>query len=323
VTTVTEPPNLTISVIICAYTMDRWKLLTKAVESARNQTYPALEVIVSIDHNDDLFAAASQELATPEDVPGVPVTVIRNRYDGRLGSARNSAAEIARGDVLAFLDDDARANSTWLENLVVPYGDDDVAAVGGAPLPDMATWRPRWFPPEFDWVFGCSYVGLPTSAAPVRRLIGASMSARRHLLAEIGGFHSDNHDDMDMCHRLAVRAADAKIIYQPAAVVMHHVPAERLTWHYFWRRCFFVNRGKVAAFRGMENAASLSAERSFARQMLTNGVRRELRRLAHGDLAAPARMGAMVAGMFLAGLGYAVGTVEYDRTLKKGRPAVR
>ena len=43
-------------------------------------------------------------------------------------------------------------------------------------------------PPEFDWVVGCSYVGLPVAAGPVRNLIGTDMSVRRHLMESVGGF---------------------------------------------------------------------------------------------------------------------------------------
>ena len=90
---------------------------------------------------------------------------------------------------------------------VLPYGNELVVAVGGAPMPEFEGARPRWFPFEFDWVFGCAYSGLPEKQAPLARLIGANMSVRRLALAEIGGFHSDNHDDMDMCHRLMHRAS--------------------------------------------------------------------------------------------------------------------
>ena len=88
---------------------------------------------------------------------------------------------------------------------------------------------------------------------PLGRLIGANMSVRRAALHQIGGFHSDNHDDMDMCHRLMnTRPAD-QIVYEPMAQVHHHVPRSRTTWSYFWRRCFVVNKGKVEAFRQMED----------------------------------------------------------------------
>ena len=50
------------------------------------------------------------------------------------------------------------------------------------PRPSGRDGRPRWFPPEFDWVVGCSYTGLPETVAPVRNLIGAAMSFRRQHL---------------------------------------------------------------------------------------------------------------------------------------------
>src|SRR5439155_54307 len=48
--------------------------------------------------------------------------------------------------------------------------------------------RPTWHPPEFGWVVGCSYRGLPVEPAPVRNLIGCNMSMRRELFDAVGGF---------------------------------------------------------------------------------------------------------------------------------------
>ena|SRR5690348_2306467 len=89
--------------------------------------------------------------------------------------------------------------------------------------------RPRLFPHEFDWAFGCAYRGLPSIRAPLGHLIGVNMSARRS---------SDHGDDMDMCHRIA--HAQHRVPYEPLAIV----PAARTTWHYFWRKCYFANQGK-------------------------------------------------------------------------------
>ena len=202
-----EQVNLTVSVVICAYTEDRWPLLLRSVASVQHQNRTPVELIVCVDHNDSLLERCRLQWGDHQDIPSVPVVVIANRYQGRLGSARNSAAEVARGDIVAFLDDDAWAEPDWLDRLVSPYGDESVVAVGGAPVPEFEGRRPGWFPFEFDWVFGCAYSGLPEQQAPVARLIGANMSVRRSALAEIGGFHSDNHDDMDMCHRLTAYAS--------------------------------------------------------------------------------------------------------------------
>lgn len=310
-------PAPTVTVVICAYTLDRWELLCTAVASAGAQSRPPVEIILSIDHNEELFAKATEQWASGN-VDGIPITVVANKYDGRLGSARTTASEIAVGDILAFLDDDARARNDWLEHLVVPYGDESVLAVGGAPIPDYGAERPGWFPHEYNWVFGCVYIGLPEETAPTKRLIGANMSVRRQALADIGGFHSDNHDDMDMCHRLLLHRDDARIMFEPSAKVDHFVHPERLTWDYFSTRCFRVNRGKVAAHRNIERdipgANNLAADADFARRTLTSGVFRELRAGVTGDLGAFGRIGAMTIGVVLAAAGYAVGTFDWWRS---------
>ena len=184
---------------------------------------------------------------------------------------------------------------------------------GGAPRPDYGRPRPSWFPHEFNWVFGCAYRGLPEERAATPRLIGASMSVRREALLEIGGFHSDNHDDMDMCHRLQIRWPNRVLVYEPAAVVHHFVHPDRLTWRYFWRRCFFVNRGKVAAHHNIGTSGNLDADAAFVRRTLTRGAMIELRAALGGDGGAVLRMLATAAGVALAAAGYAVGTVELAR----------
>ncbi len=270
-----------------------------------------------IDHNEELLRK-SEEYFGRRPAAAIPLIVLASKYDGHLGSARNTAAEFASGEVLAFLDDDAAAAADWLERLVAPYEDEQVGAVGGAPLPVFEAKRPRWFPYEFDWVFGCAYRGLPLTCAPLAHLIGANMSARRSALREIGGFHSDDHDDMDMCHRMAY--ARHKVLYEPLAIVHHFVPATRTTWHYFWRRCYFVNQGKVAAFANMAEASSLGAELAFVARTVTTGGPAEIRHLARGDLYGLARVGAMVAGITLAGLGHLSGTLRLRWS--RGLPAI-
>jgi glucosyl-dolichyl phosphate glucuronosyltransferase len=301
-----SPP--TVSVIICAYTEDRWSLLEDSVASVEAQTARPVEIILCIDHNEELLRRCERRFVWGRQAKAVPLIVVANKYDGHLGSARNTAAEIARGEVLAFLDDDAAATVDWLEQLIAPFSDLRVAAVGGAPLPRFEKQRPRWFPREFDWVFGCAYNGLPSTRAKLAHLIGANMSVRRCALQEVGGFHSDNHDDMDMCHRLAFAQFD--VIYEPLAVVSHFVPAARTTWRYFWRRCYFVNLGKVEAFANMQDAAHLGAELAFVGRIMTRNVPAEVHQALRGDMYGLVRAGAMVVGIGLAGLGHLSGELQ-------------
>ena len=308
---VSAPPfSPRVSVIVCAYTLDRWSLILESLTSVARQELQPIEVILCIDHNEILFDKCVAEL--PSFLKDAPwhVRVIQNRFETRLGGARTSASEVATGEILAFLDDDASASASWLRCLTMAYMDQNVVAVGGAPIAAYETARPKWIPYECNWIFGCAYRGLPEQRAPIDHMIGANMSVRREALLSWGGFHSDNHDDMDLSHR-AVHAYGARaVLYEPSATVSHFVPKERLTWHYFWRRCFFVNKGKVRAFRDMDEAANLGAELRFVRRSLSRAVITEGRELVRGDVFALVRYLALVAAIALGGAGAIVGRLQ-------------
>jgi cellulose synthase/poly-beta-1,6-N-acetylglucosamine synthase-like glycosyltransferase len=299
-----------VSVIVCAYTLDRWELLNESLQSVVRQEMQPLEVILCIDHNVALFERCVAELVPTLVEAPWEFRVIQNRFETRLGGARTSGAEIASGDVLAFLDDDASASSSWLRLLVGPYVDPKVVGVGGAPVARYEIARPRWFPYECHWIFGCAYRGLPEQLAPIDHLIGANMSIRRDALMSWGGFHSDNHDDMDLSHRTIHAFGATALLYEPDAVVHHFVPKARLTWGYFWRRCFYVNRGKVQAFRDMDQASNLRAELRFAGRSLTRALLTEGRALLRGDQYAPVRYVALVCALALGGAGAVAGRLR-------------
>ena len=135
-------------------------------------------MILVVDHNQPLLERARREF-------GERVTVIPNGSRQGLSGARNTGVGAAAEEIVAFLDDDAVPEPGWLAALISAY-DEGVLGVGGAIEPDWATARPRWFPPEFDWVVGCTYEGLPVAGGTVRNLIGAAMSLRREVFERIG-----------------------------------------------------------------------------------------------------------------------------------------
>jgi glucosyl-dolichyl phosphate glucuronosyltransferase len=317
--------ELSVSVVIPAYTMERWTLTKKAVESARRQSIAADAVVLCIDNNPELLNCAQSEW---REQGGIPVRVLANRFStdpgeharhAKLygearrygaGSARNTAAETVTSDIVAFMDDDAWAEENWLERLLAVYQDPSIVAVGGAPLPEYETRRPIWFPTNFDWIFGCAYEGLPATTAPLRHLIGANMSVRREALEAVGGFHGDEFDDLNLCMRLAGQYGEYRIFYAPTAVVHHFVPKKRVSWQYFWRRCFDVNRSKVTAFRRMGPAANLNAERSFVLRAITQQSVSAAKRGLTGEPGAFQSLAAMFVGLALAGLGHLRGRLD-------------
>jgi GT2 family glycosyltransferase len=304
-----------VDVVVCTYTLARWELFSRAVRSVLAQTLRPQRLIIVVDHNDEVLARCRREWGvlsgrTSTDSP-VEIVVAASRFPGHQGSSRNTALLLASADIVSFLDDDAEAEPDWLEQLVAAYiTHPEAVAVGGAARPDYGAARPSWFPPEFEWVFGCHYRSLPDRLAPVRHLIGTSMSVRRDSMLAVGGFHADEYDDMDLSHRIAHAHGAAAVLYQPRAEVHHYVPPERMTWAYFWRRCFFVNRSKVGALADMGESGNIGAELRFAAGVLLALVPALLAAVA----GRPERLNqalVALAGLALAGCGYVTGKVQF------------
>jgi cellulose synthase/poly-beta-1,6-N-acetylglucosamine synthase-like glycosyltransferase len=304
---------LSYSVVICAYTLERWDLLQSAVQSVQAQTVSPEQILVCIDHNLELAHVARQRWESDDSV-----TVLENRFAGRLGSARNTAVERVTAEAVAFLDDDAEAPADWLERINAVFAAEmTVQAVGGGPRPRFESPRPPWFPVEFDWVFGCVYRGLPMEQGQYGRLIGACMAARTAAIWSVNGFHSDNHDDMDLSHRLIHAFGQRSVVFDPSIEVMHFVPSSRLRWSYFWRRCFNVNRGKVLAFANLAEAGNQSADVAFVTGFLTDSLPGYLRRPLSGGWSQAVTA---VAGIGLAALGNMMGRI--DLALGRAEPSL-
>jgi glycosyltransferase involved in cell wall biosynthesis/GT2 family glycosyltransferase len=300
-----EPP--TISVIICAYTHDRLEVLTEAVDSLRAQTLPPHEIVLVIDHAPDLLDAVRERWPDLKIVP--------NRERKGLSGARNSGVAEARGEVVAFLDDDAIAAPDWLTRLAAAYADPNVLGAGGAVRARWLEGKPAWFPPEFDWVVGCTHSGMPQELEPVRNLVGANMSFRRRPLLEVGGFsHALGRvgtlpvgcEETDLSIRVHQRWPEAEILYDPAAEVEHVVPASRGKVRYFLDRCRAEGRSKAVLSGMVGSDDGLSSERTYVRRTLPLGFLRDLGAAAKGD---PGGLGRAV--MIFVGL--AATTVDYLR----------
>lgn len=296
-----------ISVVVCAYTEERWEPLVAAIDSLRRQTRPPREVIVVIDHNPPLLERARTQF--PDAV------VLENREPRGLSGARNSGIAAARGEVVAFLDEDAAAAEGWLEQLAAAYADPEVAGVGGAIEPVWLAGRPHWFPEEFFWTLGCTYRGMPETRAPVRNLIGCNMSFRRALFAEVGGFRSGigrvgavpfGCEETELCIRVGRRRGAAAILFEPAARVRHRVPAARASWRYFSARCYAegISKAQVAGLVGAGDG--LSAERRHVLRTLPRGVVLAVGEAVRARRPGPLlRAGAIVAGLLLTVAGFA------------------
>jgi len=298
----------TVSVVLATYTVERLPCLRVAVESVREQAVQPLEILVVVDHDSLLLERAHSELDG--------TTVLHSPNPRGLSGARNAGIAAARGSVVAFLDDDACAEPSWLGWLTDPFTDPAVLAVGGAVQPWWVDGRPSWYPEEFAWVVGCSYRGMPSGATPVRNVIGANMAFRQDVFGEIGGFRDGlgrveqrpfGCEETELCIRIRQRWPAGLVLYEPRAVVRHRVPSTRTAWRYFRMRCFAEGRSKAAVASIVGSAPALSNERRHALRVLPAGVGRGVADALRGDLSGAARAAAIVAGLAITTSGYAVG----------------
>ena len=301
-----------VSVVICAYTMNRWNDLKAAVESVENQHSPPREIIVVVDHNPELLERARAEIPN--------IIAVENREARGLSGARNSGIAVAHGAIVVFLDEDAVAQPDWLARLSPAYSDPSVLGVGGAIEPMWLSGRPRWFPEEFNWVVGCTYRGMPQTTSPVRNLIGCNMSLRRQVFDEIGGFQCGigrigtlpvGCEETELCIRARQRWSQRQFIYEPSAKVLHHVPASRATWSYFRARCFAEGRSKALVAEQVGAKDALASERSYTTRTLPQGMLKGLADAAlRRELSGLGRAAAIVAGLSITTAGYVSGLIS-------------
>jgi len=301
-----------VSVVICAFTEKRWDDTLAAVASVRGQSLAAHETILVVDHNPVLYQRLKAEL--PD------VIVLENRERQGLSGGKNTGVSAAHGEILAFLDDDAVAEPGWLKFLVDSYAEPAVTGVGGLTLPRWDTRRPSWFPGEFDWVVGCTYVGMPSSPTPVRNLHGGNASFRRHAFDVAGGFLDGigrsggglpgGGEETEFCIRLSQRDPDCVLLFDNRAVIWHRVSAERCRFSYFAARCYAEGLSKSLVAHSVGMADGLSAERRHALSTLPRGAARGLADAVRGDAAGAGRSAAIVAGLAAATAGYLVGAVR-------------
>jgi glycosyltransferase involved in cell wall biosynthesis len=309
------------SVVICVYTEDRWDQICAAVQSVRAQSLPCAETIVVVDYNRALYERLTAALHD--------VTVVENTSTKGLSGARNTGSALARGEIIAFLDDDATAHPDWLKFMDDSYTNPSITGVGGLTLPSWETARPWWMPEEFYWVIGANYLGMPPSGAPVRNLLGGNMSFRREVFAiNDDGFRADigrsaskrplGCEETEFCIRLTQRSPGTVLVMDHRAIVWHFVSDKRCRFSYFLSRCYAEGISKAQVTANVGSGDGLSNERAYVTRTLPLGVLRGVADAFRGHPAGLGRAGTIIAGLGMTGIGY-IGAKLNAVTAKRDR----
>ena len=236
-----EPEATDVTVIIA--TWNRAQFLEETLRDLARQvtgdrfTY---DVIVVDNNSTDETKCVVEALR-----PSFPVE-LTHLFEGRQGKgyALNRALAIARGEVVAFTDDDVALQPTWLSALHRTFQEHHADGVGGPVRPLWIGTRPAWLSDDMLNQLGMRDYGPSTfHVEPGKvRFIGPNMAFRRALFARYGGF-SPSELGQDADWFLRVLRHGHRLVYQPAACVQHKIDTARLTERAFAQRLFRHGRG--------------------------------------------------------------------------------
>lgn len=260
----------TIDVVISVFSIYRAKDVVDCITSLRKQTLLPKNVILVLDPDPELISNYRKLLDSSVKL------VISGSFG--LSSARNEGIKNSSSEIVAFIDDDAIADTYWLENLVSNFADPAVIGVGGQIFPVWPKQKPEWFPEELYWIVGCSYKGLPTQRAHIRNPIGCNMAFRRSVFKKAGYFSTETgrfgnklmgHDDTEFGIRALSSLSGTKIMYDPQAIVYHKVSKNRVSISYVLKRSYSEGFSKAYVVN-TTNSTAISVEKDYLKKILYN-----------------------------------------------------
>ncbi len=210
------PPKLDhdplVSVVI-ACPRRSW-MLDECLAALGNQSYRNFEVIVLPDADSQL-STFNFKLST------LPTGKVRP------AEKRNLGIKAAKGEIIAFIDDDAYPDAHWLEYAVRYFGDETIGAVGGPGVtPPGDSFLARMGGRVYDNLLVSGNYRYRYKAGGVRRDVddypSCNLFVRKALLDSFGGYRTDFWPGEDTLLCKDIVDAGKRIVYDPWVVVCHH-----------------------------------------------------------------------------------------------------
>lgn len=254
-----------VSIIICTHRSERYEDFEEAINSLLSQCYNDLEIIVVVDGNKELYDKILKR--------GIEVDKITLTEENLgLSESRNRGMKEAKGDIIAFFDDDAVADKNWIKELVRMYEEREAIAAGGKLLPKWVSKKPKFLPVEYYWLIGATHKGFPEEVTEVRNTFGSNLSFKTDVLKALGGFRSEmgvkgkglrQAEETELCERMKGKFGRG-VVYNPDAVVYHKVFPDRLKMRFLLRRAFWQGYSKRVM---KEMGYSISEEEKFVKSL--------------------------------------------------------
>lgn len=302
-----------VSVVICTYSMDRYPDFAEAVQSGLGQTYDPIEFVLVSDGNETVAEQMRDDFGDRENV-----RVHNNDENRGISYSRTKGAELAAGELVAFLDDDAIATPEWIETLVATYNSTDAYAVGGRLDPQWLAGEPFFLPEEFYWLIGCTERGFANHLEEVRNTYGSNIAFNREVFLEVGGYDEetgrkgDSHvqaHEAPACIRMQQQYGRG-VVYNDEAIVYHKIFDYRIQFRWLMGRAFWQGYSKrVMNLRHPEDEGN---EGEYLRNLATEYVPHRIRNLiTRPTISKLAQLIAIFVFTAAVGFGYLYGLATY------------
>ena len=220
-------------------------MLEECLKAIAAQTYRRWEVVVLPDGTD-----GTHETHGTHGTYGT----IRVIETGKVRPAekRNLGIKAAKGEIVAFIDDDAYPEAHWLEYAVKYFGDPSIGAVGGPGVtPGNDSYLAKIGGRVYDNLLLSGSYRYRYKAGGIRRDVddypSCNLFVRKELLDSFGGYRTDfwPGEDTLLCKDIIDRGK--RIVYDPWVVVYHHRrpllwPHLRQLGRYAFHRGYFCKR---------------------------------------------------------------------------------
>ncbi len=245
-----------ISAVICSY--NRARFVIKAVESIFKQDFDKrqFEVIVVDNNSTDNTVRLLENFKTVHPQYNFSYYVETNQG---VSWTRTRCAKEAKGEYIAYLDDDSEAQNGWLRGIVNFFDTNpDVYSVGGKIVPRFLTDIPDWYSKYFFGLVGSFDLGSkPKQLTRQRYPCGANMAFRKSVFDQVGFFNTSlgrsgkgllANEEKDIYKRIL--AAGHKVYYLPDVWVTHAVESNKFGKGYVKRHSMGIGGGERLRLKG-------------------------------------------------------------------------
>ena len=303
-----------VSVVVCTHSLDNYQNLAEAVDSLLEQTHREIEIVVVVDGNEELHQRMVTDYGSQAAIKTVPL-----KENVGLCRARNAGIGAAQGDIIAFLDDDALAERSWVENLAATYQEFEAIAVGGKILPLWLGQRPDYLPEELYWLVGITHEGFAgEKVTEVRNTFGPNMSFSREVFQKVGLFNENfgfarggtsymQGEEAEFTLRMKQKLGQG-VIYNPKALVYHKIPPSKVKVKALLKRAFYQGYSKALLRKLNPSADSIATERSYLKTLLLRYIPQRMKRVY--CLPELKKLFILVASTISVGLGFVYGYVK-------------